>query len=146
MSENWGYGFPETASSHLSLAPPASVGGSRTGAADPEGGVEDMNQSRSLGEIGKELVAQTLPLVSSRDEACHVEEPDRNLSEPVRALRVLGLAVHFQELAGAFHGDVADTHVGLYGGEGIVGNIYLGLRHGLEKGGFSGIRDPHYTH
>ncbi len=87
---------------------------------------EDVNDSISLTNIGKELIAEALTFTCALDETGYVHNLDSGRDN---LLRVLNLIENFEPVV--WHGN--DAHVGLYGAKREIGRLGLGIREAVEE-------------
>ena len=87
-------------------------------------------------DVGKELVAQALPLGGPLHQPGDVHKLDDGGGG------LFGV-VELREPVQAAVGDGHHAHVGVNGAEGVVGALGAGVGDGVEQGGLSHIGKPH---
>jgi len=93
-----------------------------------------MNQSGCLGEIIQELVSQAFAFVRSGYKACHIQDPDGYIADPVLAFGILWSAGDMELPARALGSDERDALVGLDCGEWIISDFHFRESEGFEEG------------
>ena len=91
-----------------------------------------------LADVREELVAEALPLARSGHQTRDVDELDRG-GHDLR--RMVDLGQRLQAVVGHRH----DAHVGLDGGERVIGGQTALVGHRREQRGLADIRQPHDT-
>ena len=97
-----------------------------------------LRDSVGLADVREELVAEALPLARSGHQTRDVDELDRG-GHDLR--RMVDLGQRLQAVVGHRH----DAHVGLDGGERVIGGQTALVGHRREQRGLADIRQPHDT-